>query len=133
MKRFVCPICGYVHEGNEPPAFCPQCKCPGAKFKVEEAKDLKWACEHTIGIPADTDAQVVEGLKANFTGECTEVGMYLAMSRQAGLYYTNVMRSGVYFGILLNHWSYTLDATCAIITGGTLMPQIYSGFSSPKS
>ena len=83
MKRFVCPICGYVHEGNEPPAFCPQCKCPGAKFKVEEAKDLKWACEHTIGIPADTDAQVVEGLKANFTGECTEVGMYLAMSRQA--------------------------------------------------
>ena len=83
MKRFVCPICGYVHEGNEPPAFCPQCKCPGAKFKVEEAKDLKWACEHTIGIPADTDAQVVEGLKANFTGECTEVGMYLAMSRVA--------------------------------------------------
>ena len=83
MKRFVCPICGYVHEGNEPPAFCPQCKCPGAKFKVEEATDLKWACEHTIGIPADTDAQVVEGLKANFTGECTEVGMYLAMARAA--------------------------------------------------
>ena len=84
MKRFICPICGYVHEGETAPEFCPQCKCPGAKFKVEEADAPKaYASEHVIGIGADVDAQVVEGLKANFEGECTEVGMYLAMSRQA--------------------------------------------------
>ena len=86
MKRYICPICGYVHEGDSAPEFCPQCKCPGAKFKVEDAaaaSEQNYVSEHVIGIAADVDAQVVEGLKANFEGECTEVGMYLAMSRQA--------------------------------------------------
>lgn len=89
MKKYVCPICGYVHEGNEPPAFCPQCKCPGSKFLVQEASECDACCkktfaaEHVIGIAKDVDAEVLEGLRANFTGECTEVGMYLAMSRQA--------------------------------------------------
>ena len=83
MKKFVCPVCGYVYEGEEPPAACPQCKCPGSKFKVQETAELKWACEHVIGIAKGVDAKVIEGLKANFEGECTEVGMYLAMSPQA--------------------------------------------------
>ena len=84
MKKYVCPICGYVHEGNEPPEKCPQCGCAGAKFLVKEAIDkMTWACEHEIGVAKGLDAEVVKGLEMNFTGECTEVGMYLAMSRQA--------------------------------------------------
>ena len=89
MKKYVCPICGYVHEGEEPPAFCPQCKCPGSKFLVQEITDdasgaeKGYETEHEIGIGKGTEAEVLEGLRANFTGECTEVGMYLAMSRQA--------------------------------------------------
>ena len=84
MKKYVCPICGYVHEGNEPPEKCPQCGCAGAKFLVKEATDkMTWACEHEVGSAKGLDAEVVKGLEMNFTGECTEVGMYLAMSRQA--------------------------------------------------
>ncbi len=83
MKKFVCSICGYVHEGNEPPANCPQCKAPAAKFVEKSNEEMQWADEHRIGVAKDVDAEVIEGLKANFMGECTEVGMYLAMSRQA--------------------------------------------------
>ena len=83
MKKFVCPVCGYVHEGTEPPAKCPQCGCPGAKFTVQAEKSLTWASEHVVGIANGIDTEVLEGLRAHFTGECTEVGMYLAMSRQA--------------------------------------------------
>ncbi|MDR2522254.1 MAG: NADH peroxidase [Synergistaceae bacterium] len=83
MKKFVCEICGYVHEGNEPPANCPQCKAPAAKFAEQKAGEWTWADEHRISVAKGVDPEVVEGLRANFTGECTEVGMYLAMSRQA--------------------------------------------------
>ncbi len=84
MKKFVCTICGYVHEGDEAPANCPQCKAPAAKFiEKVESDAIAWADEHRIGVAKDVDMQIVEGLRANFTGECTEVGMYLAMSRQA--------------------------------------------------
>lgn len=84
MKKFVCPICGYVVEGNEPPEKCPQCGCAGSKFKVQESTEMAWAATHEIGIAKDVaDATLLEGLKAHFVGECTEVGMYLAMSRQA--------------------------------------------------
>ncbi|MBC9784408.1 NADH peroxidase [Heliobacillus mobilis] len=83
MKKFACVICGYVHEGDSAPEFCPQCKAPASKFEEKVAGVLKWADEHRIGVAAGVDAQVIEGLKANFIGECTEVGMYLAMSRQA--------------------------------------------------
>jgi rubrerythrin len=96
MKKFVCSVCGYVYEGEEAPEFCPQCKASKDKF-VEKKEDgsRQWADEHRIGIAKGVDPEVVEGLRANFTGECTEVGMYLAMSRQAfregypeiGLYY----------------------------------------------
>jgi len=83
MKKFVCTICGYVHEGNEPPANCPQCKAPAAKFEAQKTGAWTWADEHRIGVAKDVDPEIIEGLRANFTGECVEVGMYLAMSRQA--------------------------------------------------
>jgi len=82
MKKFVCPVCGYVYEGDEPPAKCPQCGVPGSKFTVK-AEVASYATEHVIGIAKDVDAEVLQGLKNDFRGECTEVGMYLAMSRQA--------------------------------------------------
>lgn len=84
MKKYVCTICGYVHEGDTPPAACPQCKAPASKFKeVVETGKKQWADEHRIGVGADVDPEVKKGLQMNFMGECTEVGMYLAMSRQA--------------------------------------------------
>lgn len=84
MKKYICPICGYVHEGNSAPDKCPQCGCPGAKFEVmDDTKGLAFADEHRIGVAKDVDAEIVKGLQMNFSGECTEVGMYLAMSRAA--------------------------------------------------
>ena len=83
MKKFVCSICGYIHEGVEAPENCPQCKAVKEKF-VEKTDEVKaWADEHKIGVAQGLDQEVVDGLRANFMGECTEVGMYLAMSRQA--------------------------------------------------
>ena len=82
MKKFVCPVCGYVHEGDTPPEKCPVCGVPGEKF-VEQAAGKVWASEHVIGVAKDVDEEIKEGLRANFVGECTEVGMYLAMARAA--------------------------------------------------
>ena len=90
MKKWVCPVCGYVHEGDTPPEFCPQCKVPGSKF-TEQKTDMVWAAEHVVGVgkqfgadvPEEVKAEIIAGLKANFEGECTEVGMYLAMARVA--------------------------------------------------
>lgn len=83
MKKFVCTVCGYVYEGNEAPDKCPQCGAAKEKFSEKVEGNLQWADEHKIGVAKGVDAEVVEGLKANFMGECTEIGMYLAMSRQA--------------------------------------------------
>ena len=82
MKKFICTVCGYVHEGDAAPEKCPVCGVGADKFK-EQSGDLAWADEHVIGVAKDVDARIIEGLQANFVGECTEVGMYLAMSRQA--------------------------------------------------
>jgi rubrerythrin len=82
MKKYVCPICGYVHEGDAPPEFCPLCKCPGEKFTVAD-EEMSWAAEHVVGIAKGVDPEIVQGLRENFTGECSEVGMYLAMARVA--------------------------------------------------
>ena len=81
MTKFICSVCGYVAEG-EAPEKCPQCGAPKEKFK-EQVAGMAWADEHRIGVAKDIDPEVTEGLKMNFMGECTEVGMYLAMSRQA--------------------------------------------------
>jgi len=83
MRRFICSVCGYVHEGSSAPEFCPQCKAPGEKFKEHLSDKMAWADQHFVGTAKGVDAEVLEGLKQNFMGECTEVGMYLAMSRQA--------------------------------------------------
>ena len=96
MKKYVCLICGYVHEGDEPPAVCPVCGAAADKFKemgaapaaapsapAAPAGERVWADEHRVGIAQGLDPEVVEMLRANFNGECSEVGMYLAMSRVA--------------------------------------------------
>lgn len=84
MKKFVCSICGYVHTGDSAPEKCPQCQAPASKFnELVEGDTLTYADEHRIGVAKDVDAEILEGLRMNFQGECTEVGMYLAMSRQA--------------------------------------------------
>ena len=83
MKKFVCTICGYVHEGDSAPEFCVTCKAPAEKFIEQSAGELNWADQHRVGVAAGVDAEILEGLKMNFVGECTEVGMYIAMSRQA--------------------------------------------------
>ena len=80
--KWVCPVCGYVHEGPEPPEKCPVCKVPGSKF-IKQEGEMTWAAEHVIGVAKDVPEEIKAGLRANFEGECTEVGMYLAMSRQA--------------------------------------------------
>ena len=81
-KKWICGVCGYVHEGPEPPEKCPQCGALKDKFS-EDTGDRAWACEHIVGAAEGAEADVIEALRANFTGECTEVGMYLAMSRVA--------------------------------------------------
>ncbi len=83
MKKFVCPICGYVHEGDTPPEFCPICKAPGSKFIEQKEEELTWAAEHVVGVAKGVDPEIIAGLRDNFTGECSEVGMYLAMARVA--------------------------------------------------
>ncbi len=82
MKKFVCSVCGYVYEGEEAPKVCPVCGVGADKF-VEQKAERSWAAEHVVGIARDVDPEIVEGLRANFTGECSEVGMYLAMARVA--------------------------------------------------
>lgn len=82
MKKFVCTICGYIHEGDVPPKECPICKASADKFQ-ELTEKLIWADEHRIGIAKDSIPEIIDDLRANFMGECTEVGMYIAMSRQA--------------------------------------------------
>lgn len=83
-KKWICTVCGYVHEGDTPPEKCPQCKQPAEKFKeVQEDEKLNFVAEHVIGVAKGVDPEILAGLKAHFEGECSEVGMYLAMSRQA--------------------------------------------------
>ena len=82
MAKWVCSVCGYVYEGEEAPEKCPLCKAPASKFAKQEA-DRVWACEHVVGVANGVDERIIEGLRANFNGECSEVGMYLAMSRVA--------------------------------------------------
>ena len=81
--KWVCSVCGYVHEGPEAPEKCPQCKVPASKFKKQEEEGKTWAAEHVVGVATGAPEEIIEGLRANYMGECTEVGMYLAMARVA--------------------------------------------------
>ncbi len=84
MKKYICSVCGYVYEGESLPAdfTCPLCKVPAEKFN-EQAGEMSWAAEHVVGVASDVSEEIKAGLRANFEGECTEVGMYLAMARVA--------------------------------------------------
>ena len=82
MKKFVCTVCGYVHEGDAAPAKCPICGAPASKFQ-EQAGEKTWAAEHVVGVAQGAPEEILEGLRENFQGECSEVGMYLAMARVA--------------------------------------------------
>ena len=90
MKKWVCPVCGYVHEGEFPPAECPVCHVSGDKFLLQ-SEEKSWAAEHVVGVgkvfgddvPEEVRKEIIDGLRANFEGECSEVGMYLAMARVA--------------------------------------------------
>ena len=94
MAKYVCAVCGYVHEGDEAPEQCPVCKAPAEKFSKVEG-DKVWASEHVVGVAQGVSEDIIADLRANFNGECTEVGMYLAMARVAhregypeiGMYY----------------------------------------------
>ena len=83
MAKFVCKVCGYIHEGDAAPARCPQCGVPSTKFEEVVEKKLAWATEHVVGITEGVSQDIIDDLRANFNGECMEVGMYLAMSRVA--------------------------------------------------
>ena len=80
--KWVCKVCGYVHEGPEAPEKCPVCKAPASRFE-QMGEDMTWAAEHVLGVAKDAPGEIKEGLRSNFMGECTEVGMYLAMARVA--------------------------------------------------
>ena len=80
MKKYVCTVCGYIAEGSIPD-FCPVCKAPASKFI--EKTDNSYVTEHVVGIAKDAPEDIIQGLRENFNGECSEVGMYLAMSRVA--------------------------------------------------
>ncbi len=94
MKTWVCSVCGYVWEGENPPEKCPQCGVGPDKF-TEQKEGMTWAAEHVVGVAKGVSEDILEDLRANFNGECSEVGMYLAMARVAhregypeiGLYY----------------------------------------------
>ena len=82
MKKFVCSVCGYVYEGEAAPEQCPVCKAPKEKF-VEQSAEMSWAAEHVVGVASGAPEDILADLRANFQGECSEVGMYLAMARVA--------------------------------------------------
>ncbi len=82
MAKYVCTVCGYVYEGDAAPEKCPQCGVGADKFKKQEG-EMSWAAEHVVGVAQGVDEEILQGLRDNFNGECSEVGMYLAMARVA--------------------------------------------------
>ena len=81
--KFVCQVCGYVYEGEAAPEVCPICKAPASKFTVMNENEKTWAAEHVVGVAKGAPEDIIKDLRANFEGECSEVGMYLAMARVA--------------------------------------------------
>ena len=85
MKKWRCTVCGEIVESETRPEKCPLCKAPGEKFVEVVEEKMTWATEHEVGVAKGVSEEILEGLRANFNGECTEVGMYLAMARVAFL------------------------------------------------
>ena len=83
MKKWKCLVCGQIVESDVRPDMCPLCKAPGEKFVEITDEEMTWAAEHVLGVAKGVSEEILEGLRANFNGECTEVGMYLAMARVA--------------------------------------------------
>ena len=83
MAKWICKVCGYVHEGDEAPSECPVCHASADKFEKMDGEGKTWAAEHIVGVGQDAPEDVIQGLRDNFNGECSEVGMYLAMARVA--------------------------------------------------
>ena len=81
--KWTCSVCGYTYEGPEPPAKCPQCGVPADKFVEVKEGEIEFVDEHVVGVAQGVDPEIIQGLKDNFNGECSEVGMYLAMARVA--------------------------------------------------
>ena len=92
--KFVCQVCGYVHEGNAAPSECPICHAPAEKF-TQQSGELTWASEHVVGVAQGVSEDIIKDLRDNFNGECSEVGMYLAMSRVA--FREGYPEIGIYF------------------------------------
>ena len=82
IMKWVCQVCGFVWEGEQPPEKCPQCKAPASKFTKQDA-EMTWAAEHVVGVAQGVPQDIIDDLRSNFQGECSEVGMYLAMGRVA--------------------------------------------------
>ena len=129
MKKFVCSVCGYVYEGEAAPEKCPQCGAPASKF-TEQSGDMTWASEHVVGVAKGVSEDILEDLRANFNGECSEVGMYLAMARVAhregypeiGLYWEKAAYEEAIVKLLDEH---QIDLVCLAgymkIVGPTLL------------
>ena len=83
MKKWKCLVCGQIVESETAPEACPLCKAPAEKFVEVKDEEMTWAAEHVLGVAKGVSEEILEGLRANFQGECTEVGMYLAMARVA--------------------------------------------------
>ena len=83
MKKWICSVCGYVYEGENPPEKCPQCGVPASKFTEQKSGEMTRAAEHVLGVAQGCPEEILQGLRDHFNGECTEVGMYLAMARVA--------------------------------------------------
>ena len=81
--KWTCTVCGYTHEGSEAPDQCPICGVPAEKFMAVKEGGMEWADQHVVGVAKGVDPAIIEELRANYMGECTEVGMYLAMARVA--------------------------------------------------
>ena len=92
--KFVCQVCGYVHEGDAAPSECPICHAPAEKF-TQQSGELTWASEHVVGVAQGVSEDIIKDLRDNFNGECSEVGMYLAMSRVA--FREGYPEIGIYF------------------------------------
>ena len=114
MAKFVCSVCGYVYEGEEAPAQCPVCKAPAEKF-IKQGDDKTWAAEHVVGVAQGAPEDIMEDLRANFQGECSEVGMYLAMARVISCHLMNSVMDRIQIQCLCTFCKICLTGSCTML------------------